>query len=73
MFFFLYQTDQDGKDFDGIEITTENKSLHQPLNKEVQKLTVERIQETENVKVHDWVNVCYLSLSLFILDLIETS
>ena len=73
MFFFLYQTDQDGKDFDGIKITTENKSLHQPLNKEVQKLTVERIQETENVKVHDRVNVCYLSLSLFILDLIERS
>ena len=44
-FCLFYQTNQDRKDFDGIKIATKNKSLHQPLNKELQKLTVERMQE----------------------------
>ena len=40
-----YRIDLEGKEVEGIGIANKSESLHEPLNKELQKL-----EETENVK-----------------------
>lgn len=43
--FFLYKIDQERKEVEGIDFVSKSESLHQPLNKELQKS-----EETENMK-----------------------
>ena len=56
-----YRIDQEGKEVEGIGIANKSESLHEPLNKELQKL-----EETENVKKkHEQMSVSHFILFYF--------